>query len=32
VHAGYVSVRGRAPDQLVYELGVGRFRSGDRIC
>jgi hypothetical protein len=32
VHAGYVSIRGRAPDGLVYELGVGRFRSGDRIC
>ena len=29
VHAGRVRIRGRAPDRLVYTLGVGRFRSGD---
>jgi hypothetical protein len=29
VHAGSLAIRGRAPDGLVYELGVGRFRSGD---
>ena len=29
VHAGRVRIRGRAPDGLVYTLGVGRFRSGD---
>jgi len=29
VHAGRLALRGRAPDGLVYELGVGRFRSGD---
>ena len=29
VHAGRLSIRGRAPDGLVYGLGVGRFRSGD---
>jgi hypothetical protein len=29
VHAGSLAVRGRAPDGLVYTLGVGRFGSGD---
>ena len=29
VHAGNLAIRGRAPDGLIYELGVGRFRSGD---
>jgi len=29
VHAGSLALRGRAPDGLVFELGVGRFRSGD---
>ncbi len=29
VHEGRVGVRGRAPDELTYELGVGTFRSGD---
>ena len=29
VHAGSLAIRGRAPDELVYTLGVGRFRSGD---
>jgi hypothetical protein len=29
VHKGSLSIRGRAPDGLIYELGVGRFRSGD---
>ena len=29
VHAGSLAIRGRAPDALVYRLGVGRFRSGD---
>jgi hypothetical protein len=29
VHAGSLALRGRAPDGLVYTLGVGRFRSGD---
>jgi hypothetical protein len=31
VHAGRLAIRGRAPDGLVYELGVGRFRSGDVV-
>jgi hypothetical protein len=31
VHSGSLAVRGRAPDGLIYELGVGRFRSGDVI-
>jgi hypothetical protein len=25
-----IGIRGRAPDELIYELGVGVFRSGDR--
>jgi hypothetical protein len=29
VHAGSLAIRGRAPDALVYTLGVGRFGSGD---
>jgi hypothetical protein len=29
VHAGSLTIRGKAPDGLVYTLGVGRFRSGD---
>jgi hypothetical protein len=28
VHGGTVAIRGRAPDRLTYELGIGRFRSG----
>jgi len=32
VHTGAISVRGRAPDQLTYTLGVGEFRSGDLKC
>jgi hypothetical protein len=31
VNAGRLALRGRAPDGLIYELGVGRFRSGDVI-
>jgi hypothetical protein len=29
VHAGSLALHGRAPDGLVYTLGVGRFGSGD---
>ena len=29
VHGGLIAIRRRAPDELVYTLGVGRFRSGD---
>jgi len=29
VHAGSLALHGRAPDGLIFELGVGRFRSGD---
>jgi hypothetical protein len=29
VHAGRLRIRGRAPDGLVYTLGVGSFGSGD---
>ena len=29
VHARKLAIRGRAPDGLVYTLGVGRFGSGD---
>ncbi len=29
VHDRLLAIRGRAPDGLVYELGFGRFRSGD---
>jgi hypothetical protein len=28
VHAGTISIRGRAPDARIYARGVGRFRSG----
>jgi hypothetical protein len=31
VHAGKIAIRGRAPDELVYELGIGRF-PGPRSC
>ena len=30
VHGGRIRVVGRAPDHLVFELGVRRYRSGDR--
>jgi hypothetical protein len=30
VHAGVIRITGRAPDELVFELPLGRFRSGDR--
>ena len=30
VHAGVIRISGRAPDELVFELPLGRFRSGDR--
>jgi hypothetical protein len=29
VHAASLTIRRKAPDGLVYTLGVGRFRSGD---
>ena len=29
VHAGLIRITGRAPNQLVFEMGVGRFASGD---
>ncbi len=29
VHEGRIGIRGRAPDRLVYSLGIGRYRSGD---
>ncbi len=29
VHAGVIRIAGRAPDELVFELPLGRFRSGD---
>jgi hypothetical protein len=28
VHSGAIAIRGRAPDELTYDLGIGRFRSG----
>jgi hypothetical protein len=28
VHAGTIAIRGRAPDELTYELGIGTFQSG----
>ena len=31
VHAGLIRIAGRAPDGLVFELPLGRFRSGDRV-
>jgi hypothetical protein len=30
VHDGLIRIRGRAPDNLVFELPIGRFLSGDR--
>jgi hypothetical protein len=30
VHGGRVRIRGKAPDDLVFDLPVGRFHSGDR--
>jgi hypothetical protein len=32
VHAGLIRIAGRAPDRLVFELPLGRFRSGDRAA
>jgi hypothetical protein len=32
VHAGLIRIAGRAPDGLVFELPLGRFRSGDRVA
>jgi hypothetical protein len=32
VHAGMIRISGRAPDGLVFELPLGRFRSGDRAA
>jgi hypothetical protein len=32
VHAGLIRIAGRAPDDLVFELPLGRFRSGDRAA
>ena len=32
VHAGLIRIAGRAPDRLVFELPLGRFRSGDRVA
>lgn len=29
VHAGRIGIRGRAPDELIYALVVGTYRSGD---
>ena len=29
VHGGLIWIRGRAPDGLVFEMPLGRFRSGD---
>ena len=29
VHAGVIRISGRAPDDLVFDLPLGRFRSGD---
>ena len=29
VHEGRVAIRGRAPDALCFDLGVGRFASGE---
>jgi hypothetical protein len=30
-HAGWIRTTGSAPDDLVFELPVGHFRSGDRL-
>jgi HNH endonuclease len=32
VHAGLIRIAGRAPDCLVFELPLARFRSGDRVA
>jgi len=32
VHAGAIRISGRAPGALVFELPLGRFRSGDRCA
>jgi hypothetical protein len=32
VHAGLIRIEGRAPERLVFELPLGRFRSGDRAA
>jgi hypothetical protein len=32
VHAGVIRISGRAPDRLVFEMPLGRFRSGDSRC
>jgi len=29
VHRGLIRIQGQAPDRLVFEMGVGRFASGD---
>ena len=31
VHTGVIRISGRAPGELVFELPLGRFRSGDRV-
>jgi hypothetical protein len=31
VHGGVIRISGRAPDGLVFEMPLGRFRSGDRV-
>jgi hypothetical protein len=32
IDAGLIRIAGRAPDRLVFELPLGRFRSGDRVA
>ena len=32
VHTGLIRIAGRAPDCLVFELPLGRFRSGDHVA
>jgi hypothetical protein len=32
VHAGLIRISGRAPANLVFELPLGRFASGDLSC
>ena len=32
VHSGLIRIAGRAPDRLLFELPLGRFRSGDRAA
>jgi len=31
VHEGLIRISRRAPDALVFEMPLGRFRSGDHI-